>query len=108
MLRLSKDLRLLNVASFSEIILLADSLGRQTQGWINHTTIIKNMYARSILRDTFESLQATVNSYFGILRQANAYKERKFMAKYLGKRGCWFDGQLTKLIRKGTPLCTSA
>lgn len=69
---------------------------------------IKNMYARSILRDTFESLQATVNSYFGMLRHANAYKERKFMAKYLGKRGCWFDGQLTKLIRKGTPLCTSA
>lgn len=41
MLRVSKDLRLLNVASFSEIVLLTDSLGRQTQGWINHTTHLK-------------------------------------------------------------------
>lgn len=37
MLRLSKDLRLFNVAAFSEIVLLTDSLARQAQGWITHT-----------------------------------------------------------------------
>ena len=36
MLRLAKDLRLFNVSAFSEIVLLTDSLARQTQGWINH------------------------------------------------------------------------
>lgn len=37
MLRLAKDLRLFNVAVFSEIVLLTDSLARQAQGWITHT-----------------------------------------------------------------------
>jgi hypothetical protein len=37
MLRLSRDLRLFNVAAFSEIVLLTDSLARQAQGWITHT-----------------------------------------------------------------------
>jgi hypothetical protein len=37
MLRLAKDLRLLNVTVFSEIVLLTDSLARQAQGWITHT-----------------------------------------------------------------------
>jgi len=36
MLRLSKDLHLINVTSFSEIVLLTDSLSRQAQGWIKH------------------------------------------------------------------------
>lgn len=35
MVRLSKDLNLLNVKSYSEIVVLTDSIGRQTQGWIN-------------------------------------------------------------------------
>lgn len=34
MLRLSKDLRLLTVKQFSEIVSLSDGLGRQAQGWI--------------------------------------------------------------------------
>lgn len=37
MLRLAKDLRLFNVAAFSEIVLLTDALARQAQGWIKHT-----------------------------------------------------------------------
>lgn len=41
MLRLSKDLRLLNVTGFSEIILLTDSLARQAQGWITHTANLR-------------------------------------------------------------------
>ena len=41
MLRLAKDLRLFNVAAFSEIVLLTDNLARQTQGWINHTANLR-------------------------------------------------------------------
>lgn len=37
LVRLTKDLRLINVKQFSEIVLLSDSLGRQAQGWIKHT-----------------------------------------------------------------------
>lgn len=37
MLRLAKDLRLFNVAAFSEIVLLTDGLARQAQGWLKHT-----------------------------------------------------------------------
>ena len=33
-LRLSKDLRQLNVAQFAEIVEMSDSLGRQAQGWL--------------------------------------------------------------------------
>jgi hypothetical protein len=36
MLRLSRDLRILNTKSFSEIVALTDSLGRQAQGWLLH------------------------------------------------------------------------
>ncbi len=41
MLRLSKDLRLLNVDAFSEIVVLTDALAKQTQGWVNHTAHLK-------------------------------------------------------------------
>lgn len=37
LVRLTKDLRLINVKQFSEIVLLSDSLGRQANGWIKHT-----------------------------------------------------------------------
>lgn len=37
LVRLTKDLRLINVKQFSEIVLLSDSLGRQASGWIKHT-----------------------------------------------------------------------
>jgi hypothetical protein len=37
MLRLSKDMNLLSVTAFSEIIELTDSIARQAQGWIKHT-----------------------------------------------------------------------
>lgn len=68
---------------------------------------INNMYKRTELHLDFEPLRATVNSYFGMLRHANAYKERKRAAMKLGKSGCWFDSQLTKLVRLGRPSCTS-
>lgn len=74
--------------------------------YIRRSTI-DNMYKRTALHLDFEPLRATVNSYFGMLRHANAFKERKRAAMHLGKSGCWFDGQLTKLVRLGEPLCTS-
>lgn len=37
LVRLTKDLRLITVKQFSEIVFLSDSLGRQAQGWIKHT-----------------------------------------------------------------------
>lgn len=49
----------------------------------------------------FSDRRSTINSYFGMLRNANAYKERVKAAKYLGKQKYWFDGKLTKLIKQG-------
>lgn len=60
---------------------------------------IDNMYKRTALHSEFEPLRATVNSYFGMLRHANAFEERKRAAKHLSKSGCIFDGQLTKLVK---------
>jgi hypothetical protein len=37
LVRLTKDLRLITVKQFSEIVFLSDSLGRQAQGWIKHS-----------------------------------------------------------------------
>lgn len=68
---------------------------------------IDNMYKRTSIQSDFEPLRATVNSYFGMLRHANAFKERKRAVMHLGKSGCWFDGQLTKLVRLGDLSCTS-
>ena len=62
---------------------------------------INNMYKRYDPSKDFESLRATINSYFGMLRHANAYGERRRAAVKFGLDGCWFDGQLTKLVRLG-------
>jgi hypothetical protein len=40
LVRLTKDLRLINVKQFSEIVFLSDSLGRQASGWIKHTALL--------------------------------------------------------------------
>lgn len=40
MLRLCKDLRLLAVKQFAEIVSLSDSLGRQAQGWIKSSALL--------------------------------------------------------------------
>jgi len=75
--------------------------------YIRRSTI-DNMYKRTAAQHDFESLRATVNSYFGMLRNADAYSERKRAAQYFGKSGCWFDGSLTKLVCLGEPQCTFA
>lgn len=77
------------------------------QKYVRRSTI-NNMYYRSKQRKDFESLRATINSYFGMLRHANAYNERKRAAIKFGQMGCWFDGKLTKLVRLGVSKCTSA
>lgn len=40
LLRLCKDLRLLAVKQFAEIVSLSDSLGRQAQGWIKSSALL--------------------------------------------------------------------
>jgi hypothetical protein len=37
-----------------------------------------------------------------MMKHANAYSEKKHAAVKFGLSGCWFDGQLTKLVRLGT------
>jgi hypothetical protein len=37
LVRLSKDMRLINVESFAQIVMLTDSISRQTSGWLNHS-----------------------------------------------------------------------
>lgn len=69
---------------------------------------IDNLYSRSAVRNEADEIRATVNSYFGLLRHANTYGERKRAAKILGQRGCWFDGGLTKMTKLGAPQCTFA
>lgn len=39
-LRLCKDLRLLTVKEFAEIVSLSDGLGRQAQGWIKSSALL--------------------------------------------------------------------
>jgi len=34
LVRLSKDMRLINIKAFSETVALTDSIGRQAQGWL--------------------------------------------------------------------------
>lgn len=67
--------------------------------YIRRSTIV-NMYKKISLHKDFTPLRATVNSYFGMLRHASAFKERKRAATYLGKQGCWFDGNFTKLVKR--------
>ena len=40
LVRLSKDLRLMTVKQFSEIVMLSDGLGRQAQGWIKSSALL--------------------------------------------------------------------
>jgi hypothetical protein len=61
-------------------------------------TTVNNLYSRVPERRTFKELQPTVNSYFGIMRQANCYNERKKAAEFISSKGFKFDNNLTKLI----------
>jgi len=52
---------------------------------------------KSVVRDA-ERLRATVNSYFGILRHANAYTTRVKLSRALRSRGHKTDLEATKMI----------
>ena len=73
--------------------------------YIRRSTV-DNLHLRSALCGDFDSLRSTVNSYFGMLRHANAYHERKRAAIALSQRGCWFNGKLTKMVNLGAHSCT--
>jgi hypothetical protein len=68
-------------------------------------TIINNLYKKCKEKKDFNSLRATVNSYFGMLTNVNGFKERKNAAKVLSKKGCWFNGKLTKIVRQDKSKC---
>jgi protein involved in polysaccharide export with SLBB domain len=40
LLRLSKDMRLMAVKSFSEAVVLTDAIGRQAQGWVKASNLL--------------------------------------------------------------------
>ena len=74
--------------------------------YIRRSTI-DSMYHKTRVSAGFEALRATANSYLGMLRHANAYRERRRLAVHLGTWNVWFNGALTKLIKTGGTLCTS-
>ena len=49
----------------------------------------------------FDTTRSTINSYFGMLRHANTYKERKRISKIYKNQGYLFDRNLTKMINTG-------
>jgi len=59
---------------------------------------VDNMYKRTAQHDNFDSLRPTINSYLGILRNANSYKERTKVTDKLKSNGYKFDNNLTKII----------
>ena len=65
-----------------------------------------NCYRKIKSKTNLFELRPTVNSYFGMLRHTNSYKERLKLAKKLGIVGAWFNAKLTKMvIRKRKKLC---
>jgi hypothetical protein len=61
---------------------------------------IQNCYQKIKNKTDLAELYPTVNSYFGMLRHTNSYKERLKLAKKLGIVGAWFNGKLTKMVIK--------
>lgn len=49
----------------------------------------------------FETTRSSINSYFGMLRHANTYKERKRIATSMRPLGYSFNKNLTKMITTG-------
>ena len=68
---------------------------------------IKNMRLNVAKSMGFDALRATINSYLGMLRHANAYKERVKITAYLCSGGARFNRELTKLTKLGVSLCIS-
>jgi len=81
---------------------------------INFLGYVSRPYARYVRRSTLSNahfkiqafyrnadprkVQATANSYFGLMRHANAWRERKRLARALRKRGSKVSANLTRVI----------
>lgn len=63
-------------------------------------TTIDNLYSRANPNLNFLDIRPTVNSYLGMMRNANSYKERQKFSKSMAKNGFYFDKDLTKLEGK--------
>jgi hypothetical protein len=73
--------------------------------YIRRSTVY-NCYNKIKGKSDLYELRPTVNSYLGMLRHTNAYKERLKLAKTLGMVGAWFNAKLTKMVLRKRKLCT--
>lgn len=73
--------------------------------YIRRSTVY-NCYKKIKGKSDLYKLRPTVNSYLGMLRHTNAYKERLKLAKTLGMVGAWFNAKLTKMVLRKRKLCT--
>jgi len=66
------------------------------------SSTLDNAGKRIASADTGEQIQATANSYFGLMRHASAWRVRKQFARSLAEYGCRVDAKLTKVtgVRK--------
>lgn len=68
--------------------------------YIRRSTI-NRMHKQIENKNNFKSLEATVNSYFGILKHTNSYNERKNVCLKLNIKGYRTNSKFTKLINIG-------
>lgn len=61
---------------------------------------VENLYSRVTPESDFIDVRPTVNSYFGMMRNANAYKERQKFSSLMAENGFYFDKDLTKIEGK--------
>ena len=63
-------------------------------------TTIDNLYSRADPDLSFLDIRPTINSYLGMMRNANSYKERQKFSSLMVENGFYFDRDLTKLEGK--------
>lgn len=87
---------------------------------VNFTGYIIKRHCRYIRKSTLHNchrklknisdtndLLPVINSYLGMLKHTNSYKERLRIAKNAGFLGAWFNGKLTKMTKRGNYVHTT-
>lgn len=65
--------------------------------YIRRSTLY-NCYQKIQETNNLVDLRPTINSYLGMLRHTNSFKQRLLLAKRLGAIGAWFNAKLTKMV----------
>ena len=65
--------------------------------YIRRSTLY-NCYQKIKKETSLIVLRPTINSYLGMLRHTNSYRQRLELAKKLGVIGAWFNAKLTKMV----------